>query len=439
MKKKIHITSLGCAKNLVDSEVLAGQLKQRTYEMSENPSDADVIIVNTCGFINPAKEESIQAIFEAVKLKKNKRDKKVFVSGCLSQRYMDELKAEIPEVDALFGTEDYAKILQALGESDFHPEDMYKMRSLTTPKHFAYMKISEGCNHTCSFCAIPGIRGKHRSRSIEDILGEAEVLAQNGVKELLLVSQDTSYFGKDMYGSQRIVDLLEELARTGLFRWIRPLYWYPTNFPKNYLNLMQKYDSIIPYLDMPVQHASDRMLRIMRRGEQKQSLIELYREIRERVPEIALRTTLILGHPGETDEDYQILQDFLQEVRFDRVGTFTYSDEENTSAFELGDKVPEEIAEERRAGIMSLQEKISAENNARLIGTEQLALIDDIDPENNCYIGRTYRDAPEIDNELILQAEQVSAERIGEFAAVKITDATEFELYGEFDVTKKRK
>jgi len=273
--KKVHITSLGCAKNLVDSEVLGGQLKQRNYILTSNPSEAELIIVNTCGFIEEAKKESIQAIFEAIDLKNEDKGKQVFVTGCLSQRYKEELTAEIPEIDAIFGTEDYVEILSCLGENNFHPEEMYKMRDLTTPGHFAYLKISEGCNHSCAFCAIPNIRGKHRSRAIEDILAEAKILANQGVKELILISQDTSYYGWDRYHKSMIIDLLSKIAVEDMFKWIRPLYWYPSNFPKEFIHLMNTYETIVPYLDMPVQHASDYVLGLMRRAEKKEKLIRL--------------------------------------------------------------------------------------------------------------------------------------------------------------------
>ncbi|MCK5022449.1 MAG: 30S ribosomal protein S12 methylthiotransferase RimO, partial [Candidatus Pacebacteria bacterium] len=298
--KKIHITSLGCAKNLVDSEVLGGQLKRRDYTLTTNPSDAELIIVNTCGFIDEAKKESIQAIFEAIEYKNEDKGKQVFVTGCLSQRYKEELAIEIPAIDAIFGTEDYEQILNRLGDNNFHAEEMYKMRDLTTPRHFAYLKISEGCNHTCAFCAIPNIRGEHRSRKIEDILGEAKILADQGVKELILVSQDTSHYGKDRYGKSMIVDLLSKIAAEDMFTWLRPLYWYPSNFPKEFIHLMNTYDTIVPYLDMPIQHASDRVLGLMRRAEKKENLVRLYKQIKEIRPDLALRTTFIVGHPGET-------------------------------------------------------------------------------------------------------------------------------------------
>ena len=430
--KKVHITSLGCAKNLVDSEVLGGQLKHRNYNLVENPENADVIIVNTCGFIEDAKNESIQAIFEAVNITKNS-EKKLFVTGCLSQRYKDELRTKIPEVDAIFGTEDYENILKSLGEYDFHPEDMYKMRDLTTPRHFAYIKISEGCDHTCAFCAIPGIRGKHRSRTIESILAEAETLAAKGVKELLLVSQDTSAYGRDIYGRPKTVELIKNLADENMFEWIRPLYWYPTNFPLKFIELMNEYKTIVPYLDMPIQHASDNVLRNMRRGETKRSLYELYKNIKSIRPDIVLRTTLILGHPGETEQDFEYLKQFISEIRFDRIGSFIYSDEEGTTAFDLSDKIDRKVAVRRRDEIMNLQQQISTEKNKILIGTRQRVIIDGYDSIQKVYHARTSCDAPEIDNEVIINIEQPDPELIGTMQMVEITDAAEYDLYGQLE------
>ncbi len=430
--KKVHITSLGCAKNLVDSEVLGGQLKHRNYDLVENPENADVIIVNTCGFIEDAKNESIQAIFEAVDITRN-TEKKLYVTGCLSQRYKNELRAKIPEVDAIFGTEDYENILKSLGEYDFHPEDMYKMRDLTSPGHFAYIKISEGCDHTCAFCAIPGIRGKHRSRTIESILAEAETLAAKGVKELLLVSQDTSAYGRDIYGRPKTVELIKNLADEKMFAWIRPLYWYPTNFPLKYIELMNEYEAIVSYLDMPIQHAGDNVLRNMRRGETKRSLDELYKNIKSIRPDIALRTTLILGHPGETEQDFEYLKQFISEIRFDRIGSFIYSDEEGTTAFDLSDKVDRKVAVRRRDEIMNMQQQISAEKNKILIGTRQKVIIDGYDSTQKVYHARTSRDAPEIDNEVIINVEEPDLEQIGTMQMVEITDAAEYDLFAQLE------
>ncbi len=432
--KKVHITSLGCSKNLVDTEVLRGQLKYRNFSFTEKPDDAELIIINTCGFINDAKSESIQAIFEALKLKQGDRKKQVYVTGCLSERYKTELTEEIPEIDAIFGTEDYARILENLGEEKFHAEEMYQLRDMTTPKHMAYIKISEGCNHTCSFCAIPGIRGKHRSRSMEDIQSEARILAEKGVKELILVSQDTSYYGKDIYQKFEIVELLRRLAREDLFNWIRPLYWYPTNFPMDFIRLMNEYQSIIPYLDMPIQHASDNVLQLMRRAERNEKLQLLYAKIREIRPDIILRTTVIVGHPGETDEDFEILKQFIQKNCFDRIGSFIYSDEEGTISYTLGEKVSQDTARERQSELMTLQSEISLEKNRQLENTVQNVLIDSYDDKQNYYIGRTYRDAPEIDNEVVIKDPARNKNLIGTCQNVLITDSSEYELYGSLTV-----
>jgi ribosomal protein S12 methylthiotransferase len=432
--KKVHITSLGCAKNLVDSEVLAGQLRLRNYTLTADPSDAQLIMVNTCGFIEEAKKESIQAIFEAVRLKNGDKEKQVFITGCLSQRYKDELISEIPAIDAIFGTEDYKNILDKLGENNFHPEEMYKIRELTTPPHFAYLKISEGCNHTCAFCAIPNIRGKHRSRKMEDIISEARVLADQGVKELILVSQDTSYYGKDIYHNSMIVELISKIAKEHIFKWIRPLYWYPSNFPIEYIHLMNTYEEVVPYLDMPVQHASDHVLGLMRRAEKNSKLIQLYKKIREIRPDIALRTTFIVGHPGEKEDDFEQLKEFIETVRFDRVGSFIYSNEEGTEAFNLKDKVDFETAQKRYEEIMMIQARISAEKNKRFIGSDQKVLIDGYETNQQYYYGRTSRDAPEIDNEVIIMSSEFDKDIIGSFVDVQISDVSEYELYGQFRV-----
>ena len=427
--KQVHITSLGCAKNLVDSEVLAGQLKSRSYQITADPESADIIIVNTCGFIEDSKNESIQAIFEGLEITRNDKNKKLFVTGCLSQRYKKELAREIPEVDAIFGTEDYESILKTLGEETYHAEDMYRMRDLTTPHHFAYLKISEGCDHTCAFCAIPGIRGKHRSRTMESIMEEARILAEQGVRELILVSQDTSAYGRDIYGRPKTTELISTLADAGLFTWIRPLYWYPTNFPVKYIEMMNEYPSIVPYLDMPIQHASNNVLRRMRRGETNQGLYQLYNRIKEIRPDITLRTTLILGHPGETEKDFDELKKFISEIRFDRIGSFLYSDEEGTDAFGQDGKVCARTAMRRRDELMLMQQEISLQKNQAMIDSVQQIVIDSVDQTQGICLARTSRDAPEIDNEVIATASIPGPELVGSFHQVKITDAGEYDLY----------
>lgn len=432
--KKVHITTLGCSKNTVDSEVLMGQLMANKFEVVDAPQDSDVIIINTCGFIQSAKEESIQAILEAIQLKQSDPAKKVYVAGCLSQRYKPEIEKEMPEVDAIFGTEDYRAILNALGKKHAAADNMYRMRKVSTPRHYAYLKISEGCNHTCAFCAIPLIRGKHRSRSIETLVDESKKLADNGARELILVSQDTSYYGKDLYGRQSIMDLLEQLEKIDGIEWIRVLYWYPTNFPKQVIPIMKSSSKILPYIDMPIQHISEKMLRLMRRGDTRASLDGLFEMFRSEIPQIALRTTLILGHPGETDEDFAELHDYIQKIRFDRLGTFTYSDEENTRAFDLEHKISEDIARQRQAILMETQKNVSFERNQKYIGQRLKVLIDDFDINTKTYFARSFRDAPEIDNEVIIPQKKDLNIKPGEFAEVIIEDAAEYELFGRFAV-----
>lgn len=430
--KKIHITTLGCSKNLVDSEVLMGQLEYNHFEVIDQPEDADVIILNTCGFIEEAKEESIQAIFEALKLKKDNPDKKVFAAGCLTQRYHREIIKEIPEIDAVFGTEAYAKILQALGRPEAALNNLYCRRKISAPRHYAYLKISEGCNHTCAFCAIPAIRGSHRSRTIESLLDEAKKLCQQGVKELILISQDTSYYGKDLYNKQRIVDLLEALHKVDGVEWIRTLYWYPANFPIETLDLMKSGGKLLPYIDMPVQHISDHMLRVMRRGDTRMSIIKLLDKIRAEIPDAALRSTLILGHPGEREEDFQELLQFVKDIQFDRLGAFVYSDEEHTPAYSLNGKVKGHIAMQRYQQIMEVQRDISLQKNVSFIGKRLKVLLDDFDPAASVFTGRTYRDAPEIDNEVLINVDdKTSLPKPGDFVTVQIEDVSEYELYGK--------
>ena len=429
--RKIHITTLGCSKNTVDSEWLAGYLETNQYEVIDSPKDAEVLILNTCGFINDSKEESIQAIFEALEMKKDDPLKKVFVAGCFSERYRDEIEREIPEVDAIFGTEDYAKILDALGKNHSAAENLHRTRKLSTPSHIAYLKISEGCDHTCSFCAIPDIRGRHRSRSMENLIEEARLLASKGVKELILISQDTTSYGKDIYGRQEIVSLSRALSEIEGIEWIRVLYWYPTNFPGDFLNLIQKNSKILPYIDIPLQHISDNILKLMRRGDTKDSIYRLIDKMRSQIQELTIRTTFILGHPGETDKDFKELYQFIEEFKFDRLGTFIYSDEEQTKSYDLKDKVEKEVAIERQNQIMELQQGISLQKNMAQIGQKDVVIIDDFDSINKVYITRSKRDAPEIDNEILINSGK-AANSIGTFAKIEIYDATEYEQYGNF-------
>ncbi len=436
--KKIHITTLGCSKNVVDSEILMGQLHANDFEVTDSPQKSDIIIVNTCGFIQSAKEESIQAILEALELKEKDPAKKVYVAGCLSQRYKPEIEKEMPNVDAIFGTEDYQSILTALGKKHSAVDNLHRLRMVSTPRHFAYLKISEGCDHTCAFCAIPLIRGKHRSRSIDSLVEESKKLADNGAKELLIVSQDTSFYGKDIYGKQSIVELLEQLEKIDGIKWIRVLYWYPTNFPKDVIQLIKSSTKILPYIDMPIQHISKKMLGLMRRGDTKQSLNGLFEMFREEIPNITLRTTFILGHPGETEKDFEELTEYIRKIQFDRVGTFIYSDEENTYSYNQKSKVELETANRRQTELMEIQKNISFELNQKYIGKTLKVLIDDFDINTFTYYGRTFRDAPEIDNEVIIQSDKNFSFKPGDFTNVYINDAAEYELFGSFDVKSKK-
>jgi ribosomal protein S12 methylthiotransferase len=430
--KKVHITSLGCPKNTVDSEVLAGQLQDRGYALLTDPELSDIIIINTCGFIQEAKEQSIQAIFEAIDLKNKDKNKKLFVIGCLSQRYREEIKKEIPEIDAIFGIEDYENILTGLAEHNFSPDQIYQKRILSKPIHYAYLKISDGCNRSCSFCIIPSIKGCYRSRSINSIITEAEVLAKSGVKELIIVSQDSSYYGMDLYGKPVILHLLKELAQTGLFPWIRILYWYPAPILFKFVNLVNQYSCIIPYLDLPVQHVSDKILHSMKRRDTEKSLIELFGVIRDQLPGIALRTSFIIGYPGENTSDFKRIIHFIEKIRFNHAGVFLYSNEEGTNAFQLKHKINHKLAVRRREEFLSIQQKISLENNNQLINSEQLVLIDDYDQSMRSYLGRTYRDAPEIDNEVIIKSKKFKPDIIASFQKVKITGADAYELYAKW-------
>ena len=429
--KKIHVTTLGCPKNVVDSEHLLGLLKINDFQISQTPEESDVLIINTCGFINDAKEESIQAILEALELKKSDPHKKVFVAGCLTQRYRKEIEQEIPEVDAIFGTEEYSAILKALGKGHASMDNFHRTRLITTPRHYAYLKISEGCNHTCAFCAIPGIRGKHKSKPIEQLVEEATVLAANGTRELIVVSQDTSYYGKDLYGEQRIVPLLQALEKVEGIEWIRVLYWYPTNFPMDVLHWMRDSQKLVHYLDLPIQHISDHVLRQMRRGDTRKSILNILQQAKKLVPDVTFRTTVIVGHPGERRQDFDELLRFVEEIRFDRLGSFIYSDEDGTAAFDLPDKVDEAVARQRQEQLMEIQREISLEKNREMIGKSASVLIDEYNSEMNFYLARTYKDAPEIDNEVIILNQSKQRLKVGQFQQVEIIDATEYELYGK--------
>jgi ribosomal protein S12 methylthiotransferase len=426
-KDVVNITTLGCSKNMVDSEVLSGQLLANGIEVkheSEKP-DYNISIINTCGFIDKAKEESIQTILEHVALKEEGHLEKVYVTGCLSERYKGDLEQEIPGVDAWFGTMELPNILKAF-EADYKAE-LVGERLLSTPSHYAYLKISEGCNRTCSFCAIPLMRGKHVSKPIEEILVEAKNLIRKGVKEIMLIAQELTYYGLDIYKERKLAELLDQLSDLDGLEWIRLHYAYPHKFPMEVLEVMQRKSKICNYLDMPLQHASDAMLLAMKRQITRSDMMELIAQIRETVPSICLRTTLIVGFPGETRDDIEELKSFLEEVRFDRVGVFTYSHEEQTSAYGLEDNISQEEKEDRAQEIMALQQEISLEKNEALIGKVMRVLIDK--REAGRYIGRTEYDSVEVDNEVIITTRKKLTP--GDFVQVRITKAYDYDLEGE--------
>lgn len=427
-KDKINVITLGCSKNLVDSEVLLSQLQGNNMAAvhEENNSDANIVVINTCGFIDKAKEESVNTILDYVERKEQGLVERVIVTGCLSHRYKDDLMKEIPEVDAWFGTTDLPDLLEELGVD--YKKELIGERVLTEDGHYAYLKIAEGCNRPCSFCAIPLMRGKHNSRTIEFLVDEAKYLVSKGVKEIMLIAQDLTYYGIDIYGKRRLGDLLNALADIKGLEWIRLHYAYPSGFPTEILQIMRERDNICNYLDIPLQHISDNVLKTMRRGINHERTVELVRKIREEVPGLAIRTTLLVGHPGETEEDHQELLRFIEEFQIDRVGVFTYSHEDNTyggNTFE--DTIPEEVKQRRHDDIMELQSEISLGVNSRKVGKIMKTIIDRVD--GGVYYGRTEHDSPEVDNEVLIRSEKPL--EIGEFYQVKITDAMEYDLLGE--------
>ena len=426
-KDKVNIITLGCSKNLVDSEVLSGQLSANDISVvHENTKlDHNISVVNTCGFIDKAKEESINTILDQLELKRRGKLDKVYVTGCLSERYRNDLEKEMPEVDAWFGTLELPLILKKF-DVDYKAE-LIGERLLSTPQHYAYLKISEGCNRTCSFCAIPLMRGQHVSRPIEQLVAEAEGLVKKGVKEIMLIAQELTYYGLDIYKKRELPRLLHALADVKGLEWIRLHYAYPSKFPMEILDVMRERDNICKYLDMPLQHASNGMLKAMRRNITREEMTELIHAIRERVPGICLRTTLIAGYPGETREDVEELKAFLQEHRFDRVGIFNYSHEENTSAYDVEDNIPAEEKAERAQEIMELQQEISYEINQQKIGKVFKVLVDK--KEAGRYLGRTEFDSVEVDNEVVIHSPKKLA--IGEFVQVRITKAYDYDLEGE--------
>jgi ribosomal protein S12 methylthiotransferase len=427
-KDKVNIITLGCSKNIVDSEELYSQLKANDFEVDHesDKDDANIVIINTCGFIDNAKEESINTIVRWAEAKQAGEIEKLYVTGCLSQRYMPELQKEIPEVDKYFGTTHLPQLLKTVGADYKH--ELVGERLITTPSHYAYLKISEGCDRPCSFCAIPIMRGKHIRKSFEQIEAEVKGLIKNGTKELLLIAQDSTFYGLDLYGERKLAELLKRISDINGVDWIRLHYAYPSQFPLEALDVMAERENICKYIDIPLQHVSDNMLKIMRRGITRQRTIDLVQTIRERVPGIAIRTTLIAGHPGETQKDFEDLAEFVTQSRFDRLGIFTYSHEEGTHAGSLSDDVPQDVKEERAATIMEIQQGISAEINKSRVGNEYKVLFDR--KEGGYYIGRTEFDSPEVDNEVLVDAKE-NFVRIGDFANVKIESAEDFDLYGK--------
>jgi ribosomal protein S12 methylthiotransferase len=431
MAKKINIITLGCSKNTVDSEHLAAQLAAMDYKVvfDSDRTDANVVVINTCGFIGDAKQESIDTILRAAQLKEQGKIEELFVVGCLSQRYADELRPELPEVDDFFGVNDWAGIVERLG-AKWEKENETK-RELSTPSHYAYLKISEGCNWMCGYCAIPLIRGRHTSVPIEALVAEAEALAEKGVRELMVIAQDTTYYGVDIYGERKLAELLERLCKIKNIEWIRLHYAYPTDFPDEVIEVMAREPKICNYLDIPFQHISDNQLTAMKRRHTKAEAIALINKLRTAIPDIALRTTLLVGYPGETEQDFEELKEFVRDTKFDRLGVFAYSEEEGTySATRLTDDVPEDVKQQRVEAIMRLQERISLENNARRIGSTMRVIIDR--REGEFYIGRSEYDSPEVDQELIIDSKGRRLLR-GHYYNVVVTDAEDYDLYAELN------
>ena len=427
-KNKVNVITLGCSKNLFDSEVIMAQLKANKFDVEHESmhDDAEIVIINTCGFIDNAKEESVDTILRYADAKKEGAVDKIYVTGCLSERYKDDLAQEIPEEDAIFGTRDVPQLLKTL-KADYKHE-LVGERLLTTPSHFAYFKIAEGCDRPCSFCAIPLMRGKHVSTPIEELVAYAKQLAAQGVKELMLIAQDLTYYGLDIYKKRNLAELIDNLADVEGIEWIRLHYAYPSGFPMDVLEVMNRRDNVCNYLDMPLQHGSTTMLKAMRRGITREKTEALVNNIRKQVPNIALRTTLIAGYPGETEEDFQEMYEFVEQMRFDRLGIFTYSHEENTHAHNFEDDVPEEIKKQRADEIMELQAGISHELNQAKVGNTYKVLFDRV--EGDYFVGRTEFDSPEVDNLVWVKKTADNYIRLGDFSTVKIDSADHYDLYG---------
>ena len=424
-QNKINVITLGCSKNIYDSEVLMGQLKASGKEVVHE-EEGNIVVINTCGFIDNAKEESVNTILDNIKRKEAGELDKVFVTGCLSERYKPDLQEEIPQVDQYFGTSELPQLLKAL-EADYKHE-LLGERITTTPKNYAYFKISEGCDRPCSFCAIPLMRGKHRSTPIEDLVKQAENLARDGVKELILIAQDLTYYGLDIYKKRHLAELLKALVKVEGIEWIRMHYAFPTGFPMDVLEVMKQEPKLCNYLDIPLQHITDSVLKSMRRGTTKQKTTQLLKDFRAAVPGITMRTSLIVGYPGETEADFEELKKWVKDMRFERLGCFTYSHEENTHAFDLEDDIPEEEKQRRSSEIMEVQSQISWELNQEKVGNTYRCIIDR--KEGNYFVGRTEMDSPDVDNEVLVDASKYYLKQ-GEFVTLKITEAADFDLYAE--------
>ena len=423
-KNTINVITLGCSKNVYDSEVLMGQLRASDKKVVHQEK-GNIVVINTCGFIDNAKEESVNTILEQVKNKEAGKVDKVYVTGCLSERYKPDLQKEIPQVDEYFGTTDLPQLLKVLGADYKH--ELVGERILTTPKHFAYLKVSEGCDRPCSFCAIPLMRGSHRSTPIEEVVKQARQLAKEGVKELMLIAQDLTYYGLDLYKERKLADLLLALVDVEGIEWIRLHYAFPTGFPENVLQVMREQPKVCNYLDIPLQHIADPILKSMRRGTTKEKTTNLLKKFRAEVPGIILRTSLIVGYPGETEEDFDTLKNWVKEMRFERLGCFTYSHEENTHAHQLKDDVTEQVKQERSNAIMEIQSQISWEHNQSCVGKTYRCLIDRKEGEN--YVGRTFMDSPDVDNEVLVNATTHYLKQ-GEFVDLLITEASDYDLIG---------
>jgi ribosomal protein S12 methylthiotransferase len=427
-KNKVNVVTLGCSKNLVDSEVLMGQLRANKFQVTHESEkdDASIVVINTCGFIDNAKQESIDTILRYVDAKAEGKVDKVYVTGCLSQRYRPELEKEIPDVDGYFGTQDLPRLLKTL-KADYKHE-LVGERILTTPSHYAYLKISEGCDRKCSFCAIPIMRGGHISVPMESLVKQAEGLAKQGVKEIMLIAQDLTYYGLDIYKKRNVAELIRKLSEVEGIEWIRLHYAFPSGFPMDIIDAIKDCKNVCNYLDMPLQHVADNVLKSMRRGITMEKSTKLVETIREKIPGIAMRTTFLVGYPGETESDFRELVKWVEKMRFDRLGVFTYSHEENTHAHKLVDDVPEEVKKERAAELMEVQREISNELNEKKVGKTFKVLIDR--KEGGYFIGRTEHDSPEVDNEVLVKADKDTYLRVGDFANIKITSAEDYDLYG---------